>query len=400
MVFAPVRVSVPQGYFVGEESPGLQAFRRLLPPFVHLDVIEQGSPEYADLKVHSVTFEAGENFATNVIEYMSRLIDDRMGQGTKEFHTSTVGDSITPDTDGKKLGLPMIKAVIAEMTEMEEGEYIEGVTKVYVIHPPQLEEELIRHLSGLLVPTMSASPSARLISVSVGQETRHFVVEPYKMDLPRRRSTDPRWLIIHLYNPDIPALVIRVETQGPLTFREPTPLLSDTEVAEKWAMGILHDYLRDAGVDVRCVCHEPNGPKTFPDYRARLDGTPWDFEITRVLGNILENRHILDKPRDARKNMDLAVQSPSIENEDVVIALDRAIKSKEHKRQPDGTAQNLCLVLLNALDLSINSESNVWEKTDLTPFDAVVLINGFSQPSVELIAGRLSIAPSYPRPSS
>ena len=394
MVFAPFRIRVPQHHLVGEESPGLQTFRRLLPPFVHVEIIQQGTPEYEDLRVNSVTFEAGEHFATNVIEYMSRLIDDRMGQGTKEFYASTIGDSITLDADGKKLGIPMIKAMIAEMAEVEERDYVEGVTKVYVIHPPQLEDEIRCHLSALPVPAMSSSPSERLISVAVGQEMCHFVVEPYKLDLTRRQSTDPRWLIIYLYNPNMPALAIGVEAQGPLTFKEPTPLLSHTEVAEKWAMGIMQDYLRDAGVDVRCVCHEPNGPKTFPDYGVRLDGAPWDFEITRVLSGMLENRHILDKPRNPRKNMDLAVQSPPIEDGDVRIALECAIKSKEDRRQSSGTARNLCLVLLDALDLNVGSQSNAWDKMDLTSFDAVVLVNGYSQPSVELISGRLSIAPS------
>ena len=131
----------------------------------------------------------------------------------------------------------MIKAMIAETADVEDSEYVEGVTKVYVIHPPELEDELRRHLSALPVPAMSDSPSERLMSVAIGQESRRFVVEPYKMDLTRRGSTDPRWLIVHIYNPDIPALAISVEAQGPLTFKEPTPLLSDTEVAETWAMG-------------------------------------------------------------------------------------------------------------------------------------------------------------------
>ena len=382
IVFAPFRIRVPQQYLVGEESPGLKAFRRLLPPFVHVEVVQPGTPEYDDLRVHSVTLEAGENFNSNVVEYMSRLIDDRMGQATKEFYTSMW------DADGKKLGIQMIKAMIAETIEVEECDYVDGVTKVYVIHPPQLEDELRCHLSALPVPAISASRSERLISIAAGQEMRHFVVEPYKMDLTRRRSTDPRWLIVHLYNPDIPALAIGVEAQGPLTFKEPTPLLSNTEVAEEWAMGVIQNHLREAGVGVRCVCYEPNGPKTFPDYRARLNGTPWDFEITRVLGDILENRHILDQPRDARRNMDMAVQSPPIDEKDVATALDRAIKSKEGKDQSDGITRSLCLVLLNALDLDIGSQSNVWEDIDLTSFHAVILVNGYSKPSVELIKGR------------
>jgi hypothetical protein len=388
IVFAPFRIRVPQQYLVGEESPGLKAFRRLLPPFIHVEVVQPGTPEYDDLRVHSVAFDAGENFTGNVIKYMSRIIDDRMGEATKEFYTSTSGDSFTRDADGKKLGIQMIKAMIAETIEVEECDYVDGVTKVYVIHPPQLEDEIQCHLSALPVPAISASRSERLISIAVGQEMRHFVVEPYKMDLTRRRSTDPRWLIVHLYNPDRPALGIRVEAQGPLTFKEPTPLLSDTKVAEEWAMGVIQSHLREAGVGVRCVCYEPNGPKTFPDYRARLNGTPWDFEITRVLGDILENRHILDQPRDARRNMDMAVQSPPIDEKDVATALDRAIKSKEGKDQSDGITRSLCLVLLNALDLDIGSQSNVWEDIDLTSFHAVILVNGYSRPSVELIKGR------------
>ena len=389
IVFAPFRIRVPQRYFIGEESQGLKAFRRLLPPFVHIEVVQPGTPEYDDLSAHSVTFEAGENFTSNVIEYMSSLIDDRMGQATKEFYISTIGDFITPDADGKKLGLQLIKAMIAETIEGEDCDYVDGVTKVYVIHPPQLEDELRRHLSALPVPAISASPWERLISITVGPEMRHFVVEPYKMDLTRRRSTDPRWIIVHLYNPDRPGLVIKVEAQGPLTFKEPTPLLSDTEVAEEWAMGIIRSHLREAGVEIRCVCYEPNGPKTFPDYRARLNGTLWDFEITRVLGNILENRHILDQPRDARKNMDRAVQSPPIDEMDVATALDHAIKSKERKAHSDGITRSLCLVLLNVLGLDIGSQSNVWEDIDLTSFHAVILVNGYSTPSVELIKGRL-----------
>ena len=71
MVFAPFRIRVPQQYLVGEESPGLRAFRRILPPFIHVEVIQPGTSEYEALPVHSAMFEAGQNFATNVIEYMS-----------------------------------------------------------------------------------------------------------------------------------------------------------------------------------------------------------------------------------------------------------------------------------------------------------------------------------------
>ena len=388
VVYVPTRIRVPYEYLIGEESPGLKAFRRLIPPFIHVEIIEPGTPEYDNLTTQSVSFEAGENLACHVTEFTSRLIDERMGQGSKEFYTSKIGDANTLDADGKKLGIPLFKAIIAEMAENQDPDYIEGVKKVYLIHPSHLEKELKDHVSPLLVPAMAGSMSERLISVDVGQKTRHFVVEPYMMDLTSRPSTNPRWLIVHMYNPDMPALAIGVEAQGPLTFKEPTPLLAETEVAEDWAMNLMRDYLRDSGIQVRCVCHEPNGPKTYPDYRARLDGVPWDFEMTRVVGDILETRHILDKPRDPQKMIHRAVQSPPLGVEDVEAALERAIKSKERKRGSAGTARNLCLVLLNSLDLDIGGQSAVWEGMDLSAFDAVVLVNGYSQPSIEFMKGR------------
>ena len=45
-------------------------------------------------------------------------------------------------------------------------------------------------------------------------------------------------------------------------------------------------------------------------------------------------------------------------------------------------------MLLNVLDLDIGSRSNVWEDIDLTSFHAVILVNDYSKPSVELIKGR------------
>ena len=138
MMFVPDRVRVNPKYLVGEESEGLKWFRRLMPPFIPIEVVQPVTPEHDDLAVHSATFEAGENFATNVTQFLSRSIDDRMGQGTKEFLISTVADSVTPDAEGKKLGIPLIKAIIAEMTNVQDSGYMCGVTKVYLIHPPLL----------------------------------------------------------------------------------------------------------------------------------------------------------------------------------------------------------------------------------------------------------------------
>ena len=397
MNFVPFRVRVPQEYLIGEESLGLKGFRSLIPPFIHLEVIQGDTLEPDELSVRSVFLDAGPNFNSNVMDYISSLIGDQLGQATKEFPVSDVANSIKADVDGKKLGLPLMKAMIAEIAEAEDPGYMEGIRKVYLIHPPKLENEIRCHLSALPVPAMPDSPSERLISVNVGENIRIFVVEPYKIELTRRRSTDPRWLIVHPYNPDKPALVIKVEAQGPLTFKEPTPLLLKTEYAENQAMELLQANLRDSGVTLQDLCYEPNGPKTFPDYRASVNGVPWNFEVTRVLGDVLKNRRILDKPRNAKKMIDNVVQSPPLGDEDVRTALEKAIRSKEHKRQCDGTANNLFLVLLNVLDFPIGIQSALWKEIDLSSFGAVALINNNSQPNIELIKGNYQMSSEMPK---
>ena len=273
-LFADARTMMFQDNRVGEDSVGLEVFRRLLPPFIHIEVIQPDSPEYDDLKVHSVLFDAGERLTHNVIRYQSQMIEDQMGEGTKHFSASRAADSIIQGDNGRKLGIPLIKNMIAEIMEETDSDYLAGVTKVYLIHPPHLESELRGHLSVLPVPASADMASERLINIAFRDKSYPFVVQPFPMDLTGRESADPRWLIVHLYNPDKPALAIRVPSQGPLTFKEPTPLLSDTEVAETWGMEAIGDYLRDAGVAVQDVCHEPNGPKTFPDYQAHLNGYP------------------------------------------------------------------------------------------------------------------------------
>ena len=98
--------------------------------------------------------------------------------------------------------------------------------------------------------------------------------------------------------------------------------------------------------------------------------------------------------------MDRAVQSSPIEDGDVENALDSAIKSKGPKRRSDGTGSNYCLLLLNPLGLDVGSQSPWWKGRDLTSFDVVVLVNGYSQPSVEFIKGNFMTTSSCPGTSN
>ena len=386
--FAPFQVRVPQEYLIGEESPGLAAFRRTLPPFIHIEVVAVGAPDEEDMIATSVMFDVGENFASNFLEFAQRTMDVRMGRSTKEFTPIKAADVTEEGPEGTTVSIPLLKATIAEIAQGSGSEYIDGVTKVYIIHPPVLEGELNGHLAVLPVPAMADSAMERIMSVRVDETVHSFVVQPYKMDLIGRHSEDPRWLIIHLYNPNMPALVVKVAEHGPWTFREPTPLLSDTKDAENWAMLVLQNHLRDEGVDIQ-FHPEPNGPGTFPDFRADIGVEEWDVEVTRVLGDLLNSRHVPNESRDPHKVIEVAAQTPQISDSDVERALDRAITRKAGKRPSVGTGFKYCLILVNPVGLDVGIQSPVWQGKDLSSFDAVVLISGYTHPKIEFIKGSL-----------
>ena len=388
MIFVPFQVRVPQEHLIGEESPGLAAFRRMLPPFIHVEVVPDGGAETEDMITTSVMFGAGENLSHNVLEFSERLINARMGRSTREFTPLKAADVNEPGPGGKKVSIPMLKGTIAEIAQESESEYLDGVTKVYIIYPPALDGELKELVAGLPVPPLADSPLERMMSVQVDDAIRPFVVQLYMVDLIGRSSNNPRWLIVHPYNPDAPALAVKVEERGPWTFREPTPLLSDTKDAESWAMRELQTSLRDEGVDVQ-YCSEPNGPTTFPDFRADIGDEEWDIEVTRVLGDLLNSRHVPDKSRDSKKVIERAAQSPQISDSDVEKALDQAIRNKARKRPSVGTGYKYCLLLVNAVGLDVGKQSSVWQGKDLSSFDAVVLISGYTDPEIEFIKGSL-----------
>ena len=102
--------------------------------------------------------------------------------------------------------------------------------------------------------------------------------------------------------PTCPHWGIKMGVPKPLNFKEPTPLLSDTEIAEKWAIGVMSDTLRDSGDSIG-YRHEPNGPTTFPDFAANISGIDWDIEVTRVMGDILQERRILKQSQECTKDV-------------------------------------------------------------------------------------------------
>ena len=359
--------------------------RSFIPPFIDIEVVSPGTPEYDALPNNFVMFEVGENLLANMTTFTAMQLNSRLLQVTDQM--PSLPDAATTNGSGQtaKLGIPLLKRGIASIVTALEPKEVEGATKVYIVHSPALKDDLHRHLADLPVPAYYDSMEERLISVTVDGKTLSFTVTPYMMGPLCQADADERWLLINLYNPHMPSMAIAVAEEGFMALKEPTPLLGDTEAVETWAMEKLTERWTRSGIHVQNVGKEPNGPKTFPDYTVSLNQKRWTCEITRVLGTIPTTRRVLDQPRDRIRNMERAVQSPPLLPSDIEAAVGKAITDKTAIRRKQSSTNRVCLVLVNVLDRELDKQSTVWQQQDLAAFDAVVLISGFSEPRVEWI---------------
>ena len=366
--------------------PTTEEFLRLIPPFVHVETVPRESAEYAALPSNFVMMGADSGLHANALTYAKHGFN----RGWQEATTQLSEAPTRADGPVRLADLKVMMTEVMVNLRAEGDHYVEGIDTWYLIHSDNRTRMIDSLLGDLLVSERyDGVTRERLISVSLDGQALAFTITPYAVEDPRRIAEDSGWLILFAHNPRDPGLVLRVAEGGPFEFKEPTPLLSESEVAERWAMKVLKGHLEAVGRDTRDTSREPNGEATFPDYHAKIDGLQWDIEVTRVMGAVPENRRVLDRPYNAKRHWELVTGAPPLLPRDTQDAVDRAITSKLKTRHTCCGPQRVCLVLLNVLRLDVRAQSDLWQREDVSRFGAVVLIEGFSTPKVEVIHGGL-----------
>ena len=356
------------------------------PPFMPVKIVARGTPEHKAAELRCAFFLESENQSKRngysaIGEYYEHLMSEILTSNTSQMGQLSADPEIPGSSNHGRLTLPNIKAAIKQVINPYDQEFIDGVTKVYVVHPPPLEKDAIRTMSAL--PAAGLDGHTRLIGVEKDGRTRTFHIEPFVMKLHQAPFESTGWMTIP-FNPERPVVEIRVPASHPTPFLDPLYGFGKTENIERDAMDAIIKQLSKGTISVTRATQEPNGETTFPDFEATIGGEEWSIEVTRVLKGIAEGRVIkVGDPRQTPMTIRASQTSP-IDGQSLDNAVSCAIAEKSAKAASCKPGNKYCLVLVNVAALNIAREKYDWAKQDLSKFDAVVLLQFHPRSTVEI----------------
>ncbi len=346
------------------------------PPFMPIKLVEKGASEHEATELHCAFFLDPEhqfiwNGHSAIDEYYEHRISEILTSITSQLDHLSADPEIPGSASNGKLALPNVKAAIKQVINSNEEEFLDGVRKVYIVHPPSLQEDAIGMMSTL--PAAGINSSTRLISLVNEGTTKVFPIETFCMKLHRAPFESTGWMTI-LFDPERPVVQILVPAGQPAAILAPLYGLGNTVNTERLAMDAITSRLNTGTSSVTRAIHEPNRDTTFPDFEATISGQEWSIEVTRPLKGIANGRVIkVGDPRQTAMTIHASKTSP-INEQTLHEAITCAITEKSEKAAECKPGTKYCLALVNVADLNIAKEEYDWTKQDLSKFDAVLLL--------------------------
>ena len=373
----------------------LSDLEELIPPFVRIEPVQEGTNEHKSLSHHPIIVTAKDDAADSWIqevldehdsETVRRCIEGfcALLSGAAEGHGyATVKEKLLC-----RLDIALITSKAKEIIQTMSPAYMATSTILYIIHPPHLKETVVKALARLPLPPDFNATDQKLFIIAANGETYVFPIESYEMDLPEDEAEGDTYFFMHLFNPIHSTLIMQVSESGIRTRRDASLAVGNTAQVESWAISVIEHELLNKGMKIDYE-YEPNGHTSFPDFEADINGKKWAIEVTRVLGSIPKDRIVVADARDRNAMTGRALRRAPIDHTLVESALIAALDSKRSKRRDCKVDEKYCLVLVNSINLDIGGTSSIWNGKDLTDFDTVILIHTSPQPTVEYIKGSL-----------
>lgn len=184
---------------------------------------------------------------------------------------------------------------------------------------------------------------------------------------------DSAWLVVP-HNRENPNAIWYVPADQPTLYLEATYAMSVTQDVEERAFTAMKSNADELGISIEGAMHEPNGIGTFPDYKVTLDGLPWVVEITRPLGDILQNRTVSVRSRHEQPSINKAADQASITVRDIDEAIQKAITEKSRRRSQVASNERYCLLLVDTIDM-VTPQAIFRSQSSLNAFDSVILMH-------------------------
>ena len=234
----------------------------------------------------------------------------------------------------------------------------------------KMSENRDREINGVLF--QQNRPITYWLPITIeGREVR-VELAFYQMALAPTYSASA-WLVTP-HNKENPNEIWYVPAEQPALYLEATYATSRTQEVEQRAFAALQSKADELGIGIEGATHEPNGIGTFPDYKVTLDGLPWVIEITRPLGDILQNRVVSVQSTHEQATINKAANQDSITDRDIDEAIQKAISEKSQRRSQVASNERYCLLLVDTIDMA-TPQAIRRSQSSLDAFDSVILVH-------------------------
>ena len=187
---------------------------------------------------------------------------------------------VMPTDDGGDLAIGIQK--LYRYNDDESG-FIEGVESVTLTFPKAAQSKVTAQLSGFppSLFSVTGSPlagSGKSIHVKSRAGTRSLPV----LEQPLEIKVSDRSIFVCLNSPAKPAwMVVAPSNKPPMWFQRNPRAVSTNDISEKAAWDKVSSWFGSRGFTVSAKPY-PEGKNSFPDFRALINGSEFDVEMTSV----------------------------------------------------------------------------------------------------------------------
>lgn len=350
----------------------IEHFRQRLPPFIGLQTVAEGSEEHARLSKSPLFFKGPHNALLAHMQHAYDLtIDARIRHEFKTL-SGDIGAFDSKSAANPEWTIPWLQELVGSVLSNLDRPNAESATEVSLIYPTSLKPAVRKMIHKLILHPQAADIDQRVVSIGHAGKTRVLNVSSFEFNIGAGISGKEAPFVFCVYSRDNPPLAIAVAESGPIEFHPGSP--DSTEEVEQLAFDTLTHQLAGLGTVVASVVREPAGRGKFPDFGFECNGTDWFVEVTRILGNIRENRVIDVAGRDVEAMANLAASTKPINSSDIEAALDQALDKKRSKANHVPRDCGYCLLLVDEFGPDYWDGVVACSQRDLAEFDAVVIV--------------------------
>ena len=343
---------------------------RMDPPFLESQIVSPDEDDYEEA-VYSLSgafFKTVENSAFEHVK-LEFTLAEATSQVAKTFKSRTM------DENRIKSRADLASWVERTLEHESLGDWDQSKCEVWIVHNDQTQNHAVSSTAGMLM-----LPNGHLYD---GSDYRgHLQVAPFgnRIALPVFTWLDygAPGIGVFIDNTEMRQFQTKVPEGHVPAYQKIIQDIPDQEY-ETRVFDAFAELFQGAGFEVLGREYEPNGPTSFPDWRASIDSHICDIEVTRMLKGMLTPRLVtaqrkpLSGPTDLR--VEKALANARFSELEIRSSITATLDDKSTKQRKFGSNEPCILIIANDYFSPMEARFRIWDDHDYSAFAGVFLAN-------------------------